>query len=123
MGPLKFVASSHSNQNARNLKISDESEVEIKELIEKESFQIIEEAFDLGEVSFHCGWLYHGAGENKSNIPREVMTIIYMDKNMRLSKPQHQNQWDDYEAFCKPTKFGEIIETEKNKIIWEKKSL
>ena len=66
--------------------------------------------------------MYHGAGENRTKIPREVMTMIYMDKNMRLSEPKHQNQWDDYEAFCKPTKVGEIIETEKNRIIWEKKS-
>ena len=55
MGPLKFVSSSHNNQNARNLKISDESEIEINEMIEKECFNIVEEPFELGEVSFHAG--------------------------------------------------------------------
>jgi len=40
----------------------------------------VEEAFELGEVSFHSGWTFHRAGRNLTGRPREVMTVIYMDE-------------------------------------------
>ena len=35
-------------------------------------------------VSFHLGWTFHKAGPNTSTQPRSVMTVIYMDADMRL---------------------------------------
>ena len=49
------------------------------------------ESFELGEVSFHKGWLYHRAGPNKSNSMRKVMTIIFMDKDIKLMTPINKN--------------------------------
>ena len=48
-----------------------------------------------GEVSFHSGWTFHRADGNSTDQPRKVMTVIYMDKDMRVIEPQHANHRAD----------------------------
>eukprot|EP01094_Clydonella_sp_ATCC50884_P003657 TRINITY_DN12794_c0_g1_i1.p1 TRINITY_DN12794_c0_g1~~TRINITY_DN12794_c0_g1_i1.p1 ORF type:complete len:291 (+),score=77.46 TRINITY_DN12794_c0_g1_i1:88-960(+) len=114
MGPLCFVVGSHHQQEvvdtAKRFAISDESEAELKKVVEAKSLQVYEEAFALGDVSFHSGWTLHHAGENKSGRPREVMTMIYMDKDMHLAEPVCPEQERDREAFCGDTKVGDVID-------------
>ena len=43
-------------------------------------FETVGGAFEEGEVSFHAGWTFHRANANEGSQPREVFTIIYMDK-------------------------------------------
>jgi ectoine hydroxylase-related dioxygenase (phytanoyl-CoA dioxygenase family) len=76
------------------------------------------EPFDLGEISFHSGWLFHRAGANTSGKMRKVMTIIFMDKNMRLKEPQNKNQIVDWETWCPGAKVGEEIDTPMNPVIY-----
>ena len=45
------------------------------------------------------------------------MTIIYMDKNMRLAKPVNNNQESDWEHWCPGAKIGDIIDTPLNPVI------
>jgi hypothetical protein len=47
------------------------------------------------------------------------MTIIYMDRDMRLASPQNENQVLDREAFCPGIAEGEIIDSDVNPIVWE----
>lgn len=92
MGPLQFSVKSHTLVNGRELKISDDSEQKIGKALRINNFQQVNEPFDLGEVSFHSGWIFHRAGPNHSQQMRKVMTIIYMDKNMRLKAPENENK-------------------------------
>jgi ectoine hydroxylase-related dioxygenase (phytanoyl-CoA dioxygenase family) len=120
LGPLEFSAGSQQITEGRNLKISDESEAEIQKKLTLRDFKQVIEPFDLGEVSFHMGWVFHRAGPNKTNAMRKVMTIIYMDKDMRLKQPENDNQVADWNTWCPGAKIGEVINTPLNPILYER---
>jgi ectoine hydroxylase-related dioxygenase (phytanoyl-CoA dioxygenase family) len=83
MGPLAFAPKSHLYDLGRDLEISDKSQQQIEKKLLAHNLGQFEEPFDLGEVSFHSGWTFHRAGRNLTDLPREVMTVIYMDEDMR----------------------------------------
>ena len=56
---------------------------------------------DAGEVSFHSGWTFHQAAGNATDAPREVFTIILMDKDMLMAEPINHNQHLDHDR-CAP---------------------
>jgi ectoine hydroxylase-related dioxygenase (phytanoyl-CoA dioxygenase family) len=118
MGPLAFAVKSHHLELGRDLKISDESEAFIQKALHDSGIQEFEQPFELGEVSFHSGWTFHRAGENITDLCREVMTIIYMDKDMRLAAPQNTNQQADWDTWCPGAKVGEFIDTPLNPVIY-----
>lgn len=118
MGPLAFFAGSQRVEFGRDLPISDESERDISRSMEAHGFQQLDEPFDLGEVSFHLGWVFHRAGANTSDRPRSVMTIIYMDEQMRLVEPTHGYQRQNWEMWCPTASPGQVIATAKNPIIY-----
>lgn len=118
MGPLSFAAKSHTFEPGRDLEIGDESERRIQELMTSANFTIVEEPFDLGEVSFHSGWTFHRAGPNNTSQPRAVMTVIYLDEEMRLAEPANKNQVVDRDVFCPGVEAGEIIDSPKTPLIY-----
>lgn len=117
MGPLEFASGSHVITEGRDLNISDESEKKIQDNLKINNFDHVIEPFDLGEVSFHSGWIFHRAGANKTARTRKVMTVIYMDANMKLIEPQNENQKLDWERWCPGAKVGEVIDTPLNPVI------
>jgi ectoine hydroxylase-related dioxygenase (phytanoyl-CoA dioxygenase family) len=119
MGPLGFYARSQSVEFGRDLGISDESEEKISANMARHGFEFISGAFDLGDVSFHLGWTFHKAGANVSDKPRAVMTMIYMDADMRLAKSLNAIQKNDQEQWCPGAVPGELIATVKNPVIWQ----
>ncbi len=120
LGPLEFSAGSHKLLSGRELSISDESIISLKEKLRINNFPHIIEPFDIGEVSYHSGWVFHRAGANSSNQTREVMTIIYMDKNMLLKEPEYDAQKLDWETWCPGAVVGEIIDSPLNPILFER---
>lgn len=120
MGPLEFSKGSQRIMFGRDLAISDESEQKIEENLKMSDLPKVAEPFDLGEVSFHYGYTFHRAGPNTTAKPREVMTIIYMDRDMRLAEPANKAQVNDWNAWCPGAKVGEIIDTHLNPILYEK---
>ena len=48
MGPLEFSAKSHHYADGRNLKISDESEVMIQNMLKRQQFNTVQEPFEFG---------------------------------------------------------------------------
>jgi len=124
MGPLAFAAKSHLSEvgSSRTLQISDESEATIQGLIADHGFAHVEEAFSLGDVSFHSGWTLHHAGPNAGSEARRVMTVIYMDEEMRLATPLHADQERDREAFCSGIAVGDVIASPLNPVIYSAKS-
>jgi ectoine hydroxylase-related dioxygenase (phytanoyl-CoA dioxygenase family) len=118
MGPLEFSAGSQIIVDGRELAISDESEAKIQKRVT--DFPHVIEPFELGEVSFHSGWIFHRAGANKTEQMRKVMTVIFMDKDMNLKEPENENQKLDWEVWCPGAKIGEVINTELNPISYQK---
>ena len=46
------------------------------------------------------------------------MTIIYMDSEMRLKKPENENQQADWDTWCPGARVGNIIESELNPVLY-----
>jgi len=118
MGPLGFYAGSHTCELGRDLPISDDSEREITERMTARGFPFICSGFDLGEVSFHLGWTFHRAGPNRSSAPRSVMTVIYMDAEMKLKQPVNKMQEGDWAQWCPGAVVGQVINTPINPVLY-----
>jgi len=116
MGPLAFCPKSHRFRSGRELEISDESELSLKEKLAR--FGLAEEAFDLGDVSFHSGWTFHRAGANKTSRMREVITVIYIDMDIKLVKPKNKDQVNDTQWWCPGVEIGEVIASPLNPILY-----
>jgi ectoine hydroxylase-related dioxygenase (phytanoyl-CoA dioxygenase family) len=118
LGPLEFSAGSHQIVEGRELAIGDESEAIIQQRLRITDFKHVIEPFELGEISFHSGWVFHRAGANVTETMRKVMTIIYMDKDMKLKQPENKNQINDWHTWCPNAQVGEIINTPLNPVIY-----
>ena len=119
-GPLEYSAGSDQLIDGRDKEISDESQQFLENALKNKGFEHVVEPFDLGEVSFHKGWLYHRAGPNKTNQMRKVMTVIYMDKDMKLKAPENKNQQNDWDTWCPGAIVGETIDTPLNPILYQR---
>lgn len=118
LGPLEFSAQSHRLIAGRNLKISDESQQLLEETLAQAGLPHVVAPFDLGEISFHTGWLFHRAGPNRTNRMRKVMTMIYMDQDMTLKAPENDNQQLDWDTWCPGAQVGKVIDTPLNPVLY-----
>ena len=118
LGPLEFSARSFELTEGRDKEISDESQAFLEMKLKENNYPHIVETYTLGEVSFHMGWLYHRAGPNTTNKMRKVMTMIYMDKEMKLKAPENKNQLKDWETWCPGAEVGMVIDTELNPVLF-----
>lgn len=120
MGPLEFSAGSQNLTTGRNNKISDESQALLETTLKEAGYPHVIEPFDIGEVSYHLGWLFHRAGPNKTQKMRSVMTVIYIDEAMKLKEPENENHIADWNTWCPGAEVGKIIATELNPILYLK---
>jgi ectoine hydroxylase-related dioxygenase (phytanoyl-CoA dioxygenase family) len=118
-GPLEFSAGSHAIVEGRELGIGDDSEVMIQQKLRVTDFKHVIEPFDLGEVSFHSGWVFHRAGANQTDEMRKVMTVIFMDKDMMLKQPENENQVHDWNTWCPGAAIGEVINSPINPVLYQ----
>lgn len=118
-GPLEFSAGSNRLTAGRDKQISDESQAFLEAELKNHKFEHVIEPFDVGEISFHRGWLYHRAGPNVSGNMRKVMTMIYMDKDTVLKTPENHNQQADWDAWCPGATVGQIVNTPLNPVVYE----
>jgi ectoine hydroxylase-related dioxygenase (phytanoyl-CoA dioxygenase family) len=121
-GPLMFAVGSHRIKTGRDLEISDLSERKAGEHLKISELPIDETPFDLGEVSFHLGYTFHRAGSNKTAHMREVMTVIYMDEDMRLAEPKNKNQenmWRDLINYG--VSAGDVIRSPINPVVYSRR--
>ncbi len=120
MGPLAFFRGSHHEAFGRDLAISDESERVISEAMLARGFELAEDSFALGDVSFHAGWTFHRAGENRSQSPRSVMTMIYMDRDMRVAEPVNAMQQSDLAQWLPGLGPGDAAASPLNPLLWDR---
>jgi ectoine hydroxylase-related dioxygenase (phytanoyl-CoA dioxygenase family) len=118
MGPLAFAEASQAVEIGRDKEISDESEATLTEALKQ--FSIHETPFELGEVSYHSGWTYHRAGANVSGIARRVMTVIYMDQDIRIVKPTHEFRQNDWTTWLDSRPIGSIADGSLNPVLYQK---
>ncbi|QYM78210.1 phytanoyl-CoA dioxygenase family protein [Horticoccus luteus] len=118
MGPLAFAAGSHQFEMGRDLVISDESEQRIGRSMKDHNYPLVDEPFDLGEVSFHYGWTFHRAGPNTSTQPRAVMTIIYIEDGIRLIEPNTKARQGDRAAFASDVEVGAVMNGKMTPVIY-----
>jgi ectoine hydroxylase-related dioxygenase (phytanoyl-CoA dioxygenase family) len=119
MGPLEFSSGSFNLSVGRDKEIGDESQQILENALKKEGYRHVIEPFEIGEVSYHLGWLFHRAGANNTDKMRSVMTIIYMDKDMKLKAPENNNQQKDWDTWCPGAEVGRVIQTAINPILFE----
>ena len=72
----------------------------------------------MGDVSFHSGWIFHRAGANSTDRPREVMTMIYMDEHIRLIAPKNKNHAQDMERWTPGLQAGDQLASHLNPILY-----
>ena len=118
MGPLEFYRGSHAASFGRDLPISDESEARISAALAAQGYPIDAAAYALGDVSFHGGWTFHRAGANRSAQPRSVMTIIYMDAEMRVAEPRDAMQRSDLAQWLPGLVPGDVAASALNPVLW-----
>lgn len=116
MGPLAFAEKSQNVEIGRDKEISDESEALLNETLKQ--FSMNDTPFELGEVSFHAGWTYHRAGANVSGKARKVMTIIYMDKDIRIIEPTNEYRVADWQTWLDSKPVGSIADGKLNPILY-----
>ena len=120
LGPLEFSAGSHQVIEGRELEIGDESETAMQQRLRVTDFKHVIEPFDAGEISFHSGWVFHRAGANTTDQMRKVMTILYMDRDMKLKQPENNNQVNDWNTWCPGATVGEVIDSPINPVLFSR---
>lgn len=121
MGPLSFSPKSHLFKAGREFPISDESEIQIENNLRNALYTFDVESFEMGEVSFHYGWTFHRAEPNKTSRTRKVMTIIYMDSEMRiLDRFKNKAQERDLPQWLPGAAPGDLAATELNPILYQR---
>lgn len=118
MGPLAFARGSHNFSYGRDLPISDESEARLKQALAEQDFEDVVEPFALGDASFHRGWTFHHAGPNRGAVARRVMTVIYMDADIRVAEPVNAPQVRDL-AWMPGTAVGAVPRTPLNPVLFD----
>jgi ectoine hydroxylase-related dioxygenase (phytanoyl-CoA dioxygenase family) len=118
LGPLTFAAGSHRSGYGQTLEISDESEAQLDAFVAAGGFSIDDSPYALGDVSFHAGWTIHRAPGNRGDIPRRVMTIIYMDAALEVAQPANRFQHADWAAFLDSRPAGSVASGPLNPMLW-----
>ena len=117
MGPLTFAVGSHTFVSGRDLPISDESEARLQEGLSAADYTIDATPYRLGDISFHLGWTFHRAGENRSAHPRRVMTMIYVDAAVTITEPTNENQVVDLGRWMPGQVPGEVVASPLNPVL------
>ncbi len=120
MGPLEFSRGSHKLEIGRDLGISDESEAVMQERLKSANFETDRSAYALGDVSYHLGWTFHRASPNVSSTPRRVMTVVYVDADIRATPPKSREHEDSYRVSFPGVQPGELLDTPLNPVLWSR---
>lgn len=122
LGPLEFADASQHFEYGRDLAISDESEQDLQAALSAQGFTTDSSPYELGDVSYHSGWTFHRAGPNQSQTPRRVMTIIYMDADIRVTEPVNKPQRKDLADGMPGARAGESPDTPLNPVLYRRSS-
>jgi ectoine hydroxylase-related dioxygenase (phytanoyl-CoA dioxygenase family) len=95
IGSMHFVSGSHGLGDINAGVISDESHHEIQKWIDDQEQSVTTYgAMRVGDATFHSGFTIHSAPANPSNMPRPVMTVIYVAEGTRILEPTPEQKFD-----------------------------
>jgi ectoine hydroxylase-related dioxygenase (phytanoyl-CoA dioxygenase family) len=120
MGALEFAAESHNFAYGRDLPISDESERQIQAAMEADGFRVDRAPYDLGDVSYHLGWTFHRASPNRSETARRVMTVIYVDADIRPVPATNHFQQESLDVTMAGVPIGEPLDTPDHPLLFSR---
>lgn len=119
MGTMFFASGSHRDGYLGELAISDESEIQIKKLVETKGYPITEPvAMKAGDATFHAGFTLHGAPGNSGTYAREVMTVIYFADGVQLGELSNPHKNNDRNAFFPGLEPGDLAQTSLNPVCY-----
>lgn len=118
MGMLTFASGSHKNGYAFDFEISDESEAEYNRYIKESGYPITRAStMQAGDATWHYGFTIHNAPGNRSDVMREVITIIYIADGAKITEPKHDWQRNDHQKWLMGIPVGELAASELNPLV------
>ena len=118
MGTLRFASGSQAEGYLGDIPISDESEAQLREFVERKGFQLQQaEAMRAGSATFHSGWTLHSAPPNFSQRMRPAMTVIYFADGARVSELDNRHRVNDRDHWLPGTEPGDLAATELNPVL------
>ena len=120
MGPLTFAKPIEAYKLVKDVKFCgfDTSyDREISNVFKTKQISVVEEPFELGEVSFHHNLCFHTASGNKTNQSRIVLANTYFADGARVVDNPTMIS-GDWKKFIPETNPGEVISSNLNPICW-----
>ena len=120
MGPLTFAKPLDVYKLVKDIKFNEfdtSYDVKINDVFKNNDVSIVEEPFELGEVSFHHNLSFHTASENKTTQSRIVLANTYFADGARVVNNPTMIS-GDWKKFIPATKPGEIVSSDLNPICW-----
>ncbi|MEP7270004.1 MAG: phytanoyl-CoA dioxygenase family protein [Acidobacteriota bacterium] len=118
MGTLAFAKGSNRCAYKSADVITKEGAEKMLAFLNSQGCEVIEEPFELGEVSFHYGWTAHTARPNRTDQLRKVMTIIYFEDGARVfasDKPEHVV---DRQLYLLDACIGKVADSPLTPVLW-----
>ena len=118
MGMLTFASGSHIPGFALNKEISDESEKDFDNIVEQKKYKITRaEEMKAGDATWHYGYTIHKAPGNHSKTMREVMTIIYLAADAKITEPENEWQKNDHQTWLQSKEVGTLADSDLNPLV------
>ena len=120
MGPLTFAKPLEVYKLVKNIKFNEfdtSYDKKINDVFKANQVSIVEEPYELGEVSFHHNLIFHTASENKTTQSRIVLANTYFADGARVVNDPTMVS-GDWKKFIPATKPGEIVSSNLNPICW-----
>ena len=118
MGMLTFASGSHTKGSIFDFEISDESESEFDKYVSENKFNISRATtMKAGDATWHYGFTIHNAPGNQSQTMREVMTIIYLADNAKITAPKNKWQENDLKTWLASKPVGSLADSELNPLV------
>ena len=118
MGMLTFASGSHKNGSVFDYEISDESEEEFDKYVKDNKFEISRATtMNAGDATWHYGFTIHNAPGNQSETMREVITIIYLADNAKITAPKNKWQENDLKTWLASKPVGSLADSELNPLV------
>ena len=120
MGPLTFAKPLEVYKFVKDIEFNEfdtSYDKKISDVFKNKQVSIVEEPFELGEVSFHHNLSFHTAPENKTTQSRIVLANTYFADGARVIKNPTMIS-GDWKKFIPETNPGEIVSSDLNPICW-----
>ena len=120
MGPLTFAKPLEVYKLVKDIKFNEfdtSYDRKINNVFKTEQVSVVEEPFELGEVSFHHNLSFHTASENKTTQSRIVLANTFFADGARVVNNPTMIS-GDWKKFIPETNPGEIVSSDLNPICW-----